>query len=422
MEETDKPTAPSTYRAFTTDERQQLVAARLNASVKMSYFASALFQVYPICTELVPTMAINAKWQLFINPQFLMENPVNYLAGVLVHEVNHVLRKHSDRFQKLPSTESELAGRKIWNTATDAAINDDLVQTFDFSGGNVKPILPWQFGAKDGGLEENYYEKLIEDKKSSCEPNACIPNQPECGSGAGNPGNEPVIPDAPVVTRAEGELIRRNTAVSIRNASTRGDEVPEGFRIWAEATLESKVDWRRVLRGSIRRARRTVAGGGQTSYRRPDRRADSHSDFIYPGKQRAVADIAIVVDTSGSMDQALLDQALSEVQSVVRAAKGQVTVLSCDSSASIPRVVRSISEIELFGGGGTDMRIGIDAAAELKPKPQIIVVLTDGYTPWPSAAPDGTQLVAVVIDDGDERYFTAELPSGPGISSVRITE
>jgi hypothetical protein len=43
------------------------------------------------------------------------------------------------------------------------------------------------------------------------------------------------------------------------------------------------------------------------------------------------------------------------------------------------------------------MREGIAAAVELRPTPQVVVVLTDGYTPWPSAAPPGVSVVVGLI-------------------------
>ena len=39
------------------------------------------------------------------------------------------------------------------------------------------------------------------------------------------------------------------------------------------------------------------------------------------------------------------------------------------------------------------MSAGITAAAQLRPRPSVIVVLTDGYTPWPQHPPKGTQVV-----------------------------
>jgi hypothetical protein len=37
-------------------------------------------------------------------------------------------------------------------------------------------------------------------------------------------------------------------------------------------------------------------------------------------------------------------------------------------------------------GGGTDMTVGIDAALAIRPRPNVIVVLTDGSTTWPDSA------------------------------------
>ena len=70
----------------------------------------------------------------------------------------------------------------------------------------------------------------------------------------------------------------------------------------------------------------------------------------------------------------------------------------------------------LSGGGNTDLRVGIRAAGELRPRPDVIAVITDGYTLWPPNAPDKTRLVAVVIND------RVALPTGAGIVAVRIDE
>ncbi len=50
-------------------------------------------------------------------------------------------------------------------------------------------------------------------------------------------------------------------------------------------------------------------------------------------------------------------------------------------------------QIELSGGGGTDMAALIVAAAEERPAPKAILVVTDGYTDWP-CEPVGPRVVA----------------------------
>ena len=45
------------------------------------------------------------------------------------------------------------------------------------------------------------------------------------------------------------------------------------------------------------------------------------------------------------------------------------------------------------------MCVGIDAAMKCKPKPDAIVVFTDGYTPWPEQ-PVGAKIIAVLVEEG----------------------
>jgi hypothetical protein len=53
-------------------------------------------------------------------------------------------------------------------------------------------------------------------------------------------------------------------------------------------------------------------------------------------------------------------------------------------------------EVALAGGGGTDMRVAIKSALVGPHRPQVVVVLTDGYTPW-SDEPVSCRLIAGLI-------------------------
>ncbi|MBV9172784.1 MAG: hypothetical protein JOZ81_22165, partial [Chloroflexi bacterium] len=71
-------------------------------------------------------------------------------------------------------------------------------------------------------------------------------------------------------------------------------------------------------------------------------------------------------------------------------------VLACDAQVGATTRVRRATDVRLVGGGGTDMRVGIAAAEASHPRPDVVVVLTDGYTPWPYR-PTRARLVAAII-------------------------
>ena len=65
-------------------------------------------------------------------------------------------------------------------------------------------------------------------------------------------------------------------------------------------------------------------------------------------------------------------------------------------AATAPRAVRSISDVTLTGGGGTDLRVGIDAALAARPAANVIVAFTDGGTPWPDRRLPVPLIVALI--------------------------
>ena len=77
--------------------------------------------------------------------------------------------------------------------------------------------------------------------------------------------------------------------------------------------------------------------------------------------------------------------------------------------------VTSGQQIALAGGGGTDMRVGIQSALALRERPGVVIVLTDGLTPWPKE-PASCRLIAVLIGS-DKRVGTARL-GGDGAHRV----
>lgn len=229
------------------------------------------------------------------------------------------------------------------------------------------------------------------------------PGQGRCGSCATGhreawEDGPPAGGNAPGLSRVEGQLTRRAVAEAVRREASRGiGTVPGHMGRWADALLSPRVDWRRELAASFRRAVAQAAGAVDYSYRRPSRRQGCMGDVVVPSLHCPVPEVAMVVDTSGSMGTDQMSFALAEVRGVLQACGGGgVRVLSCDALAGACRRVFRAGQVELVGGGGTDMGAGIAAALALRPRPEVVIVVTDGETPWPDAAPPARVIVVVV--------------------------
>src|SRR4029077_17940200 len=131
------------------------------------------------------------------------------------------------------------------------------------------------------------------------------------------------------------------------------------------------------------------------------RRAAVTGTLVLPPRRRPVPDVAVVCDTSGSMTEDLLAAALAEVEGLMRALgmARQAPVRAGDPAAGAAQRVSSARQVELVGGGGTDMGTGIAAAAALRPRPAITVGLTHGFTPWADEPPRGIRVVVGLLGD-----------------------
>jgi predicted metal-dependent peptidase len=362
----------------------------------------ALFAVTPLAMPGYGTFGVDRDWRLYMDPALLTGpdawTPV--AAGwVLLHEVGHLLRDHAARYTMLPRPQIRLA----WNLATDAAINDDLIAARAALPG--EPVTPAALGLPDRGVEEDYYAELLRDLESL---DGFDDGGDGCGSGAGGPGLPGELPpDAtldgqPVssIGPAEGDMIRRQVAQDIKacqQGKGRGT-VPAGLDRWADDVLRPPVvPWPQVLRAAVSAALANRAGRTDYTYSRPSRRRVPR--IVKPAMRGPTVRVSIVVDTSGSMSQDDLTAALSEIDGVLRSsgvARDQLRVLSCDAATGTPARVSTVRDIRLTGGGGTDMRVGIAAAARTRPVPDVIIVLSDGDTPWPDR-PGKARLVCAII-------------------------
>lgn len=407
---------------------KKIEAARLALAKKFPYLSAALWALRVVITERVPTMAVDAGWRLYVNPAFTESLQPKEVTGVLWHELEHLLRKHHRRAESLG------AEPMAWNLATDCAINDDAKEA-----GLVLPeggCYPHLFGLEAHRAEEYYYQAL--QQQALTQANAQGSRQP---NGQGNSqGNSQAMPqpngqggkkvwmtdthapaterrawelghdhaESPALSEAEAEIVRGEVARAIlEHAKTRGS-VPAGMVRWAQEIVAPVIPWQKVMAHHLRNGVRLTVGRTRPTYERIHRRMGVMDTRVrLPGSYSLKPRVAVVVDTSGSVTNQMLGHALGEIQGILRQVGAELVVVSTDAQAHAAQKVQRVDQIRLVGGGGTDMRVGIEAAMKLRPGPDVIVVLTDGITPWPEKKPP-VPVIAGILGEGSQDFPVPE--------------
>jgi predicted metal-dependent peptidase len=376
----------------------KLAAARLRAAGMQPFLAMALYAMSPVLDQNRETFAVDERWRLYVHPGKLREWTVPQVAGVLLHEVGHLVRDHAGRAKAALVTTEAAALR--WNIAADAEINDDLVDA-DIEL-PADPVTPAALGLPPYKAAEFYYSRLAEGDDLPV-------SAPDCGSGSHGYGD--CAPDRgampPGLSEVEALLLRRRVAEAISRISVQqpGSIAGEWVR-WAEALLRPQVDWRRLLAATLKSATAAVVGSVDYSYARPARRRVPR--VVLPALQRPVPRVAIIIDTSGSVSDDQLSTAWTEVHGCVRALgirRDMLAVYAADTA--VHRIAGTMArQVPLTGGGGTNMAAAIEEVAGRRPRPALLVVITDGLTGWPDRP---AQDVVIVLLKG--RVTPPEPPS-----------
>jgi len=396
-----------------TMDEEKLFAARLYAVRVRPYLATALFALHPVESRRVPTMAVDRHWRCYVSPAFVDRTPLEELAGVWVHEVSHLLRDHhgrSDRF----AVKHGLTGpaeRLRMNIAADCEINDDVYgDGLAQPKGAVRPALLW---LPDGELMEDYLRQF------QLGPYTAGIAWLDCGSGADGLEREWDLgaDGAHGLSDQERDAVRFRVAEGI---TARPGSVPKGWQRWAQDAFHPPQPWRELLGAALRSAASSPGVGEDYTYGRPSRRSAGLPGVILPSLRRRPPRVCVVIDTSGSVSDVELGSAILEVAAIGRAVGGRrdlVTVLSCDAAARVAYPLCRAEGIPLVGGGGTDLRSGFAKALRISPRPDVIVALTDGQTPWPDARPPCRTVVglfprarATHRRDEDEPLYVPDSP------------
>ncbi len=403
------PTQRETPGALDLDK---LFAARLHAARVRPYLATALFALHVVESRRAPTMGVDRYWRCYVSPAFVDRTPLEELAGVWVHEVSHLLRDHHGRSDRV-ARERGLTGpgeRLRMNIAADCEINDDV-----YGDGLLRPegaVEPADLQLPEGELMEEYLRLF------RLGPRMQHLAWLDCGSGADGLDREWDLGPggAHGLSEQERDAVRFRVAQGITG---RPGSASRGWRRWAQEVFHPPQPWRELLGAAVRSAATGPGAGDDYTYGRPSRRSSGVPGVVLPSLRRRPPRVAVVIDTSGSVSDAELGSALLEVAAISRAVGGRrdlVTVVPCDASARIVHPLCRGEGIELVGGGGTDLRTGFAKALRTGPRPDVIVALTDGQTPWPDTRPPCRTVVGLFPrgpswDEEDPDYVPEHPPA-----------
>ena len=195
-------------------------------------------------------------------------------------------------------------------------------------------------------------------------------------------------------------------AISIREKTIGRGTLPLFAQRLLEKLRDPQVDWRTILNEFVQEE------VNDYSFSPPDRRFQE-SPFFLPdfnelGKNGEPVDILFMIDTSGSMSDKEITAAFSEVKGAIDQFDGKLKgwLGFFDAAIIEPKPFENVDDvlkIKPAGGGGTDFQIIFEYVHQhMENKlPACIIILTDGYAPFPQEHLARDIPVLWLIDNND---------------------
>ncbi len=410
---------------------ERFAGCRLRAAKQWPYAAPAISATTIVERKGCGGIVADRYWRLYFDPDVVNEWTQAQIIGKILFEVSHLLRSHYKRFARqlgfnpaktIPFPPSMEGKRKAWVLAAQLELIDD----FDKEGLELPSAhRAEEFEFPEFLLAEHYYARLQngeggkggsggspspEQEQQEGQPPP--PEFPVDGSAADGcpksweeppPADEALPGETPGLSESEAEMMRRMVAKRVLDHAKQKGNTPLGMRRWAENVAQPKLDYKRIILSKIHKALLIVRGNRNFSYRRPNRRGLQGSGIIQPSLIDHAVNLAVVIDTSGSMNEKQLGEAIKIVAGVLKAMprRESVRVMAADAACYKVQSIFNEMKIELDGGGGTDMTGAIVTASQFKPKPDLVLLLTDGFTSYPDGPTDDVPCCAIIVSEGE---------------------
>ena len=316
------------------------------------FYGEFAFGIEWILSDEYPTAWTDFR-ALYFNPEFVEPLNDKQFKGLVIHEIDHIARKHNKR---LIGKDRGRAGE-----AFDHIINLGILA----NGYELPPD-----GCYDkrfiGLSEEEVYDILEEEsKKNKCgggqDWGQCIEGEPLSKDEVEN--IERVIKNAAIIAKSQGML-------------------PGHLEDYLQGNEESRVNWKDYIKAQME-----PIFVRDVSWAVPNRKL-IHMGIYAPGAvKEGTGELAILVDTSGSMSLEEINQIISEYEEIKDTFQpSAMHLVFFDSQVWRYDKVEMFDELPVLDKlrqGGTSFRAPLDYLRENNIEPLLCIYMTDGYAPLP---------------------------------------
>lgn len=390
---------------------RRLLESRLRILCNQGFYGSLLMHMNFALDEDIRNVAADRR-KIYFNPEFLDEINNRELDFIMIHQVLHLSLRHASRSRSFEN-------RAVFDEAADIIVNSNILKSFNMSKESITlsgEVQGHQAPDETEGYEfsvEELYSILIEDRIRKRGLGICFETDEN--------GNVSEI-DYDGSLKGKGNGNRTKSSEPGRgfdDHSRWGSESDEGIndQDWEKYTLdacemmyirdpsnsrglipgyaaraymdlkEARTDWRTLLNNFIQEE------VNDYSFSPPDRRFSDGPFFLpdFSDTDEVVKDVLFMIDTSGSMSDDEITAAYSEVAGAIDQFGGKLQgwLGFFDAAIVEPKQFSSEDELKIikpYGGGGTDFGIVFSYIRDQMQDKNVtsIVILTDGYAPWPN--------------------------------------
>jgi len=384
-----------------TDEIETKLSAACTRLILDRPFLGALvlrMPMKPADPRWCATIGTDAR-HFYYNPDYIESLSLEQTQFALAHEALHCALSHFAR--------REHRVRERWDIACDLAINPILIKegmtpvpgalyNIGYEGMMAEEIYPL---VKENNEEQPHDQHLYgKESRSTQQPSQDTSDSKpdrqdrdsEDGGGGSGKSDEATTEGAPQpLSETEKEQLsiqwRQRLAGAAQQAMQAG-KLAGSLRMLVDHLLQPQLPWRMLLARYM-----TASSRDDYSYMRPSRR---EGDAIFPSLRSAQTDIMVVLDTSGSIRPAEMQEFVSEIDAIKGQVRARITLHACDAALSSegpwlfePWELFTLPD-SIRGGGGTRFTPVFQWIEEQGETPDLLVYFTDAEGEFPGREPD----------------------------------